>query len=386
MALLSDLALTGKGMESPVTTVKRDGRAAVVHLQGDLVVPRVRGLYAELRAVAKRRDVRTVVLDFSAAGRIDSSGIAVVALIGRQLARTGKKLDLSSMQDQHRAALALAPEHAAEAAPKAEATGMIERLGERVVEFAAGLRAFGQLTADVVRQLAAVVARRARIPAGSLRHHLETMGVDAIFIVALLSFLTGMTMAFQGAVQLQRFGAGVFVADMIGMSMVRELVPLMTAVIITGRTGAAIAAELGTMRVRSEIDALATMGIDPVRFLIVPRMVAITVIGPALTLIGIFVGILGGMLVAVATLDMPAVTFWSRIVDRVTLMDFVHGLGKSLVFAWIIGMSGSHLGMRARGDASSVGSATTRTVVTSVFLIVVVDAVFATIATFARHR
>jgi phospholipid/cholesterol/gamma-HCH transport system permease protein len=192
-------------------------------------------------------------------------------------------------------------------------------------------------------------------------------------------------MAFQGAVQLQRFGAGVFVADMIGMSMVRELVPLMTAVIITGRTGAAIAAELGTMQVRSEIDALSTMGISPVRFLIVPRMVAITVVGPALTLIGMFVGILGGMLVAAVTLDMPPVTFWSRIAERVTLLDFVHGIGKSLVFAWIIGFAGCHLGMRAGGDASSVGTATTRTVVTSVFFIILVDAVFATITTFTRH-
>jgi phospholipid/cholesterol/gamma-HCH transport system permease protein len=372
-------------MPSQATTIKRDGRSAVVHLQGDLVVPTVRGLYARLRSVARRRSVRTVVLDFSGAGRIDSSGIAVVALIGRQLARGGKQLDLSSMQDQHRAALALAPEAAAEPVEPVVAPGFVEQFGERVLDFGVGLRAFGSLVADTVRQLLAVVARRKQLPAGALRHQIATMGVDAIFIVALLSFLTGMTMGFQGAVQLQRFGAGVFVADMIGMSMVRELVPLMTAVIITGRTGAAIAAELGTMQVRSEIDALSTMGISPVRFLIVPRIVAITVIGPALTLIGIFVGILGGMLVAAVTLDMPPVTFWARIVDRVTLLDFVHGLGKSLVFSWIIGFAGSHLGLRANGDASSVGTATTRTVVVSVFFIILVDAIFATITTFVRH-
>src|SRR5262249_13817511 len=144
-----------------------------------------------------------------------------------------------------------------------------------------GLRAFADLAVDAARQLAAVVARRTRIPPGAVRHQLELIGVDAIFIVGLLSFLTGMTMAFQGAVQLQRFGADVFVADLVGMSMVRELVPLMTAVIVTGRTGAAIAAELGTMRVRSEIDALSTMGISPVRFLVVPRIAAITLAGPA---------------------------------------------------------------------------------------------------------
>src|SRR6185295_10684652 len=135
---------------------------------------------------------------------------------------------------------------------------LVEQLGERMIDLGANIVAFAALVIDTVRQLLHVLARRKRIPAGALRHHLDVMGVGAIFIVSLLSFLTGMTMAFQGAVQLARFGAGVFVADMIGMSMVRELVPLMTAVIITGRTGAAIAAELGTMRVRSEIDALST--------------------------------------------------------------------------------------------------------------------------------
>jgi phospholipid/cholesterol/gamma-HCH transport system permease protein len=372
-------------MQPQATTVQRDGRSAVVHLRGDLVVPAMRGLYAKLRTVAKQRDIRTLVLDFSGAGRIDSSGIAVVALIGRQLAHHGKKLDLSHMQDQHRAALALSPETTDEPVATAVTSGFHERFGERLLGFGVGVRVFGQLVADTVRQLAAVVSRRGRIPTGALRHHLEVMGADAIFIVALLSFLMGMTMAFQGVVQLQRFGAGVFVADMIGMSMVRELVPLMTAVILTGRTGAAIAAELGTMQVRSEIDALSTMGISPVRFLIVPRLVAITVIGPALTLIGIFVGILGGMLVAAGTLGMPPITFWARVVDKVTLLDFVHGLGKSLVFAWIIGFTGSHLGLRASGDAGSVGNATTRTVVIGVFFIILVDAIFATITTLVRQ-
>lgn len=400
-------------MEPQVTTVERDGRSAVVRLQGDLVVPTVRDLYATLRAVARRRDVRTVVLDFSRAGRIDSSGVAVVSLIGRQLAHSGKKLDLARLHEQHRAVLALSPDSRAAGAPDGRALvapagwasvsldgaastpetpelswlpALVEQIGAMVIGVAAGTRALARLAAETLRQLFAVATRRARIPAGTLRHHIASMGADAIFIVSLLSFLTGMTMAFQGAVQLQRFGAGVFVADLIGMSMVRELVPLMTAVILTGRTGAAIAAELGTMQVRSEIDALSTMGINPVRFLIVPRIVAITVIGPALTLMGIFVGILGGMLVAAVTLDMPPVTFWARIVERVSLLDFLHGLGKSLVFAWIIGLSASHLGMRARGDASSVGTATTRTVVSSVFFIILVDAVFATVTTLLRHR
>jgi phospholipid/cholesterol/gamma-HCH transport system permease protein len=210
------------------------------------------------------------------------------------------------------------------------------------------------------------------------------MGADAVFIVGLLSFLLGMTVAFQGAVQLQKFGAGVFVADMVGWSMVREFAPLITAVVLTGRTGAAIAAELGTMRVGAEIDALTTMGVSPIRFLVVPRMVALILVQPALTLMAMFIGIAGGFVVAGLTLDLSPMTFWSHITERVAITDFAHGIGKSLVFASIIGFTACHLGMRASGDANSVGRATTRTVVVSIFLIVVVDAVFATISTLAR--
>jgi phospholipid/cholesterol/gamma-HCH transport system permease protein len=199
-----------------------------------------------------------------------------------------------------------------------------------------------------------------------------------------LSLLLGLTMAFQGVTQLERFGAGVFVADMISLSMVRELGPLMTAIILTGRTGAAIAAELGTMRVRSEIDALSTMGIDPNRFLLLPRLYALTIAGPALSLMAMFIGMFGGMLVASLALDMPVEAYWQRCVEFVTLGDYLHGLVKSLLFAWIIAITGCHYGMRATGDPSSVGHATTRTVVVSVLMIILVDAVFATMTTIIR--
>jgi phospholipid/cholesterol/gamma-HCH transport system permease protein len=163
------------------------------------------------------------------------------------------------------------------------------------------------------------------------------------------------------------------------MSMVREFGPMMTAIVLTGRTGAAIAAELGTMRVGSEIDALTAMGVSPVRFLVVPRIAALTFVEPALTLMSSFIGIAGGTLVAALLLQMGPATFWGRVVGRCGLWDFAQGIGKSFVFAWIIGFAGAHLGMRASGDASSVGNATTRAVVVSIFFIIVVDAVFATV-------
>ena len=356
----------------------------VVPLKGDLVRTTVRRLHRDLRVVARRRDKAAVILDFSQVGKIDSSGLAAISVLSRQLQRTGRKLELAKLSAHHEATLALLPKEAAQTEPVEPPPGTLERLGGAVIDAGDGARGLLGLIAETFRQGFAVLTRRKRLPRGSLSTQMARMGVDGIFIVG-LSFLLGMTMAFQGAVQLQRFGAGPFVADMIGLTMVREIGPLMTAVILTGRTGAAIAAELGTMRVRSEIDALTTMGIEPIRFLILPRMFSITIVGPALSLLGMFIGMAGGMLVAALTLDLPVTMFWQRLVQRIEIGDFAHGLLKSLVFAWIIGFAASHLGMRAGGDASSVGSATTRTVVTSIFCIIVVDALFATVTLLVRH-
>jgi phospholipid/cholesterol/gamma-HCH transport system permease protein len=354
--------------------------ARTIQLSGDLVVGKARALYGELRHCARRRDVRTLVLDFTGVGRVDSSAVAVVGLVERQLRRHGKQLELVGLDERARAAFSLQPPPPVEELPVAP-EGTVERVGGRVLALGASASSLGHLVGETGRVGLAVAIGRRRMPAGSLAAHVVTMGVDAIFVVGLLAFLLGMTLAFQGAVQLRRFGAGVFVADMVGFSMVRELGPLMTAVILTGRTGAAIASELGTMKVGSEIDALAASGISPVRFLVLPRLAAITLVGPALTLMAVFIGILGGMLVSALVLQLPPVTYWTHVVERLELGDWLHGLGKSLVFAWIIGLSGCHLGLRANRDASSVGAATTRTVVVSIFFIIVVDAIFATLAT-----
>lgn len=362
---------------APGTSIERKGRQAIVHVRGDVVVGTARKLHTTLRALQRRRELKQVVVDLEQAGRLDSAGVAVVQLAKRNLARSGRQLELIGLDDKHRAAFELAPEYVK---PKKEPRPetFLERVGELVIGLAVSIRELGALAFETLRQSFNVLARRAKLPAGSVASQVITMGADAVFIVGLLSFLLGMTIAFQGIVQLQKFGAGVFVGDMVGMSMVREFGPMMTAIVLTGRTGAAIAAELGTMRVGSEIDALTAMGVSPVRFLVVPRMAALTFIEPALTLMSMFIGIAGGMLVSALVLDMGPATFWARIVGRLGLWDFAQGIGKSFVFAWIIGFAGAHLGLRASGDASSVGNATTRAVVVSIFAIIVVDAVFAT--------
>jgi phospholipid/cholesterol/gamma-HCH transport system permease protein len=371
-------------MPSAATTIERTGKVATVHLSGDVIVPTASRLYGTLRALCRRRDVRVVVLDLANIRRIDSSGVAVIELARRTLHHYGKQLELENVGDVPRAALELSPPTRTRPARANDET-WLEAIGDRMLRIGTGARQLGGLLVDVFHQIALIFARRRKLPAGSVVQHVLVMGADGVFIVGLLSFLLGVTTAFQGIMQLTKFGAGVFVADMVGWSMIRELAPLMTAIVLTGRTGAAIAAELGAMRVGQEIDALTAMGVSPVRFLVVPRLAALTFALPALTLIAMFIGICGGMIVAALLIDMPPLTFWTRVAERVDMADFLQGFLKSFVFAWIIGLVGSHLGMRASGDASSVGSATTRTVVACIFMIIVVDAAFATAITLWSH-
>jgi phospholipid/cholesterol/gamma-HCH transport system permease protein len=364
--------------------VERSGGTAVIRLLGDVVVATTPRLYRCLRALARRRDVRGVVVDFADAGRLDTSGVAAVSLGSRMMARRGKAYDLRHLGETHQAAFELLPSWQEDARRPRREVGIVEMVGDRFYGFGGRARELGRLLGEIARESMAVLARRRKMPAGALVEQAAGMGMNALPIVGLLSFLLGMTLAFQSSVQLEQFGANVYVADLVGVAMVREFAPMMTAIILTGRTGAAIAAELGTMRVREEVDALRVMGVSPVRYLVLPRLYALTLVQPALTLCAMFIGVAGGMLIAALLMDLSPLLFWERIVARVKIDSFGHGLLKSLVFAWIIGITGCFMGLRTRGGAASVGNATTRTVVTSIFLIIVVDSVFATVATFMK--
>lgn len=357
------------------------GPSVVLRVEGDLIIPTVRAMHLRLRAAARRRDVRTVVLDFTNAGHVDSAGVATVSLGQRLLAKTGKQVELHNLSEHHKAALAMVPKPRPAAETVAEPPGFLESIGDSIVGIRDRAGQLVALIADTFRQSFAVLTRKKKLPAGAFMHHAVTMGVEALFIVGLLSFLMGMTLAFQGTVQLSRFGASVYVVDLIGISVVREFAPMMTAIILSGRAGAAIAAELGTMRAGAEIDALQAMGINPVRFLVLPRLAALSLMQPALTLLAMFIGMGGGLLVAILSLDMSPLVFADRIMNSVTFGDFVHGVGKSLIFAWIIGFTGTFFGLSSPGNAAAVGAATTRTVVVCVFFILLVDATFATLGT-----
>jgi phospholipid/cholesterol/gamma-HCH transport system permease protein len=206
----------------------------------------------------------------------------------------------------------------------------------------------------------------------------QRAGVDALVVAGMVSFLTGMIMAFQAAVPLRQFGVDIFVVNLVALALLRELGPIMTAVVLAGRSGSAFAAEIGTMKVNEEIDALVTMGIDPMRFLVVPRVLAGFLVTPVLTIYANALGVAGGFLVMMS-LGFPFMALWNQLISAVGVSDVMTGIIKSLVFGVLVAGVGCLRGLQTGTGASAVGISTTRAVVSGIFLIVTVDAVFAAI-------
>ena len=206
-------------------------------------------------------------------------------------------------------------------------------------------------------------------------YYMDKTGADAVPIIFLMCFLMGAILAFQGVVQMGRFGLSVYVANLVGLSIVKELGALMVAIICIGRAGSAFAAEIGTMKVSEEIDAMETMGLKISRFLVIPKVIALVCVMPLLTIIGDVAGILGGMLVAVLKGGISTNEFYQRTIQAVTTSDLLEGIMKSLIFATLIAMIGCLRGFEAENDAKGVGRATTSSVVSGIFLIVVADAI-----------
>jgi phospholipid/cholesterol/gamma-HCH transport system permease protein len=206
--------------------------------------------------------------------------------------------------------------------------------------------------------------------------NIRSAGVDALPIVGLLSFLLGVVVAYQGGDQLKPYGANIYIADLIGLSMLREFAPLITAIIIAGRSGSAYAAQIGTMAVTEEIDAMRTLGIEPLEMLVLPKVVALLIALPLLTVFADLLGVIGGMFMARAQLGVGFGEFVDRFAKAVSATTCLVGVGKAPVFAAVIAVVGCFQGFRTHGGADSVGRQTTRSVVQSIFLVIVADALF----------
>ncbi len=253
---------------------------------------------------------------------------------------------------------------------------VLARLGGRIHAGLASVREVAQLAADVFAASAAALVDRRGHRRGAVVEQAVLIGLDAVGVIGLLSFIIGLILSLQAAAQLRLVGANIFVADLVAVSMVREMGPIMTAVLIAGRSGSAMAAEIATMKVSEEIDALRTMAIDPVRYVVVPKLLAITLVSPLLVTLSTLIGIFGGLLVAVGYLHIPVIAYVNESINVLRAQDILSGLAKSVVFAWLIAVISSHCGLRATGGAEGVGRETTRSVVASIFAVIVADVLF----------
>jgi len=350
---------------------RRDGR---LDIAGELRIVDATRIWQALRASSARPGT-VLDLDLSGVTAIDGAVASLFVEHRSWLVARGIRSEITGASE--RIALIVHLYHGdAPALPAASAPrkGAVARLGAAVEQRLRSLVRAVAFTGELVGALGSVMRSPASATLRELPALVARAGTDGIPIVMLLNFLIGFVMAFQSTAWLKIYGANIYVADIVGVSVTRELAPLITAVIIIGRSGAAYAAELGTMRVSEEIDALRTMGFAPVQYLVLPRVAALALVAPMLTVIADVVGVTGGLVVAVADLDVSPTAYVAELRTIVGAPEVVTGLVKGTAFGIAIALIGCQQGLATRGSASAVGRSTTRTVVSCLFAIVIIDA------------
>lgn len=345
----------------------------LIKVTGSLDRTTVTNWYNQILKQAKW--VRGVCLDLSDVNHMDSAGAAFCYVIRQELGRLGKVVEFTGVSDSVEQTLRLFRVSIGEAKEEEDKGSFFEVVGDRIYSYAHGAMLFCLLVTDTFYLTVLGVYQR-RLKWRMVVEQMVKIGLDSLGIVSLISLLVGLTVALQSAYQLRQFGANIFIADLIGISMTREMGPLMTAILVAGRCGAAICAEISTMVITEEVDALKVMGINPVRHLVSPRFLAITFTQPMLTIASDAIGIFGGFLIAVLYLQLGVTTFIDQLLRALMVKDIVTGLIKSIAFAWIIVFVGSHKGFGVRGGAEGVGSATTTAVVQAIFMVIAADAFF----------
>ncbi|GIX48393.1 MAG: hypothetical protein KatS3mg131_2604 [Candidatus Tectimicrobiota bacterium] len=357
--------------------VERVAPEACLRVRGELSSAAGAELYRAVQALLAERPSE-VRLDLAAVPRMDSLGGAWLVRVADVLRQAGVPWRIVAASGQVQDFLQLIrPTLETPPPPPPRRPGFFETLGEAGFAALEEARDLVELAVDTIYWgiLAPLGGRGLRW--GTLIEELTAIGVRAVFIVVMMNLLMGLVIALLAAAQLRQFGAEIFVADLVGIAFARELAPMMTAIIVAARSGSAIAAELATMVVQEEIDALKSMGFNPAQFLVVPKFWAAVLALPALTLLAMFAGTLGGMELGVLVLGISPQAWLRQTLAAVTLGYVLHGLLKSVVFGATIVFVGCHNGLRVRGGAQGVGRATTRAVVMDVVLLIILDMCFA---------
>jgi phospholipid/cholesterol/gamma-HCH transport system permease protein len=374
---------SGSSVETGTLSIERgsDG-ALVLHLAGPWILVKQRPSLAEVERALKEQEARRVVVDASAITQWDTGLMTFATGLSSLCASRSIEVSTEGLPAGARRLLALAaavPDKGVQSSGRAQ-VGLLGRIGRDSQAAVLGAAALVDFVGEAALSVGRLLRGRARVRFSDFFYFVQQSGAEALGIVTLISFIVGLILAFVGAIQLKQFGAVLYVADLVGIAMAREMGAVMTAVIMAGRTGAAFAAQLGTMKVNEEIDALATMGISPMDYLVLPRMLALCLMMPLLCLYADLTGICGGAVVGVGMLDLSWTQYAQETMHAISLSQFANGLVKSVIFGALVALAGCQRGMKCGNNAAAVGDAATSAVVLSLVLIVVADGVIAVIS------
>ncbi len=348
-------------------------------LEGRLDAQTTGRVWRRANDVLKKAGAAPVVLDASGLTYCDISGIGFIVNIRHRQRLAGASFRLQGLSEETQRLLDLFEEGSCEErAEERIHLPWVEQVGQGAVDLWHAVRDLITFVGHLTISLTRAALRRQKVRWKDAFMVAEAAGVNALPIVVLIGFTMGLIIAFQSAVSLRRFAAEIYVADAVILSMFREMAPFFTAIVLAGRSGSAFAAEIGTMKVNEEIDALETMGLDPLPFLAIPRVLAGVLVMPLLTIFANLAGLVGGGLVFMS-LGFPLVTYFNRLMLRGDVGDLVGGLVKSLVFGILVAASGCHQGLQTGTGARAVGESTTRSVVSGIILIVIADGMLAVI-------
>lgn len=359
--------------------VVRDGDTLTLRPCGDWTVAQAAAIETELRALdAYGR--KAAVLDLAGLGRLDTAGAWLIHRTQRTFERAGIEVAVSGAIETHETLIAavargdrpLPPDEA----PDGPLLQIVIRMGRALHEAGKTTRAIVEFLGLVLETLGRTVANPRRLRVTSTAYHMEHAGLNAVPIVCMITFLIGAVMAYQGAEQLRQFGAEVFAVNLLAAGFLREIGILLTAIMVAGRSGSAFTAQIGSMKLREEIDAMRTMGLDPVEVLVLPRVIALVLMVPVLGFIAAMMGLLGGGIVLWLELGMSPAMYLERLHVAADFWDGAVAFVKAPFFGLMIALIGCFEGLKVSGSAESVGQRTTASVVQGIFTVIVVDAVF----------
>ena len=321
----------------------------------------------------------TVRPQFEAMGKWDTSLVLFLHEVQAWCGEQGAYFDADALSEEVRTLVAEFAKSDQTSAPFDRAEGFFSVVGDATLGLSEQAKSIFHFVGETVLSTIRIARNPLKFRWRDWLYEMQQCGAMALPIVSLISFLVGVTLAYTGAIVLRQYGGDIYIADLIGLSMVRETGAVMTAVVLAGRTGAAFAATLGNMKANEEIDALETLGIAPVQFLVLPRLLALGIMTPLLTVYSNALGMLGGMAVALGILSIQPSAYWAEMQTSIDLSDLWVGILKAVAFGLIIGLSGCLRGLQAERSAAGVGRAATSAVVTAILLLVVADALFAVV-------